>query len=204
MYKFEVTNLSKRYGRLKLFDNISFSLSTGDSMAITGPNGSGKSTMAKIFLKTVIPNKGKMNFSHNDKELDTDVQRILTAFVSPYLNYYAPLTAEENILFFASISGINITGKEINVLLEKVGLEGRGMDTLSTYSSGMLQRLKYIIALIKKPALMIIDEPTANLDESGKIIVRNIIEELRGKCILIIATNEKEEYNLAGRELSLA
>ena len=204
MYKFEVTNLSKRYGRLKLFENINFSLSTGDSLAITGPNGSGKSTLAKIFLKAVIPNKGEMRFTRDDKELEADSQRILTAFVAPYLNYYAPLTAEENIIFFASISGINITGKEINALLEKVGLEGRGMDMLSTYSSGMLQRLKYIIALIKKPALMIIDEPTANLDEQGKIIVRNIIEELRGSTILIIATNEKNDYALANKELCLA
>lgn len=197
MHSLTVTDLAKRFGSRKVFSDISFDLNTGDTLAIVGPNGSGKTTLVMTLLRGFYPTRGSITFSEDNTALDEDELRSQTALVAPYLNLYDRLSAEENIVFFATVSGTAITGKQINRMLERVGLEGRGPDAVGSYSSGMKQRLKYAVALLLDPAFLFLDEPTSNLDESGKAIVFNIIEEFRNSKIIIIATNEPEEQRLA-------
>lgn len=203
MLKLEVQNLAKRFGPRKVFENINFSLSPGDSIAIVGPNGSGKSTLLRLIIGLNIPTKGKVVFSDNGKPLEFDAYRRRLALVSPYLSLYGSLTAKENLRFFAKVNGDNISDEVIDSLLTQVGLQGRGEDFVSAYSSGMLQRLKYAVALAKNPEILMLDEPSSNLDEAGKKAVSDIIESRRKNTILIIATNEKEEYALAQRQCQL-
>jgi len=99
------------------------------------------------------------------------------------------------------VAGGSVTGKQIDHLLAKVGLQGRGCDMVAEYSSGMKQRLKYAVALLKSPAFLFLDEPGANLDEEGKQLVAGIVEEYRPHCIIIIATNDREESSLAEKQL---
>lgn len=197
MYNITVKNLSKRFGYRKVLSDISFSLSTGESLAIVGNNGSGKTTLAMLILGQYYPNRGEIRFFKDNQPMSKAEIRRGLSLVAPYLNLYDNLTAEENILFFATVAGVNITGKEIEALLERVGLEGRGHDMAGEYSSGMKQRLKYAVALIDDPVFLILDEPTANLDESGKKIVAEIIEERRERSIIILATNEAQEEKFA-------
>ncbi|MEW6051427.1 MAG: ABC transporter ATP-binding protein [Candidatus Zixiibacteriota bacterium] len=199
MYKLTVEGLAKRFGPRKVFSDISFQLTTGQSLAVVGPNGSGKSTLLMVLLAGLRATRGRIEYTDGDRALDDAEIRARTSLVSPYLNLYDSLTAEENLTFFAAVSGGNITGKEINALLGRVGLEGRGDDLVGAYSSGMKQRLKYAVALLNKPAFLFIDEPTANLDDAGKRIVFDLVEEQRSKAIIIIATNETEEQGLAGQ-----
>lgn len=197
MFNLNAIDLSKRFDTRKVFSKIDFRLTTGQSLAAVGPNGSGKSTLLKVLLALLRPTRGTVEYVRDGKPMDEAQIRAHTSFVSPYLNLYDHLTAEENLRFFATVAGGHITGKEVNALLSRVGLEGRGEDYVLGYSSGMKQRLKYAVALIGKPAFLFLDEPTSNLDEAGKKIVVDIIEEHRSKSILIIATNEKEEYRFA-------
>lgn len=199
MLKLDVQNLAKRFGARKVFENINFSLTPGESIAIVGPNGSGKSTLLRLIIGLNIPTRGKVVFSDDGKPLEFDAYRRRLALVSPYLSLYGSLTGKENLRFFAKVNGDNISEQEIESLLAQVGLQGRGDDFVSAYSSGMLQRLKYAVALAKNPEILMLDEPSSNLDESGKKAVSDIIESRRKSTILIIATNEKEEYALAER-----
>ncbi|MEW6015939.1 MAG: ABC transporter ATP-binding protein [Candidatus Zixiibacteriota bacterium] len=199
MLKLDVQNLAKRFGARKVFENINFSLTPGESIAIVGPNGSGKSTLLRLIIGLNIPTRGKVVFSDDGKPLEFDAYRRRLALVSPYLSLYGSLTGKENLRFFAKVNGDNISDQEIESLLAQVGLQGRGDDFVSAYSSGMLQRLKYAVALAKNPEILMLDEPSSNLDESGKKAVSDIIESRRKSTILIIATNEKEEYALAER-----
>jgi len=199
MLKLDVQNLAKRFGARKVFENINFSLTPGESIAIVGPNGSGKSTLLRLIIGLNIPTRGKVVFSDDGKPLEFDAYRRRLALVSPYLSLYGSLTGKENLRFFAEVNGDNISDQEIESLLAQVGLQGRGDDFVSAYSSGMLQRLKYAVALAKNPEILMLDEPSSNLDESGKKAVSDIIESRRKNTILIIATNEKEEYALAER-----
>ncbi len=197
MYRLAATRLFKRFGERKVLNDINFELSTGDSMAIVGANGSGKSTLLLLLLSALHPTKGSIDYFENDRKLTDSEVRASTSLVSPYLNLYDNLTAEENLIFFKTVSGGNITGKEINSLLERVGLEGRGPDAVGSYSSGMKQRLKYAVALLNDPAFLFLDEPTSNLDDAGKKIVFDLVNEYRARTIILIATNEKEEQGLA-------
>lgn len=197
MFQLKADHVFKRFGSRRVLNDISFDLKTGDSMAVVGPNGSGKSTLLMLLLSAGRPTRGAIEYSRDGQKLDDSAVRSATSLVSPYLNLYDTLTAEENLTFFASVSGRRIQGKEINNLLLRVGLEGRGPDPVGAYSSGMKQRLKYAVALLNEPAYLFLDEPTSNLDENGKRIVAELIEEYRSRSIIVIATNEPEEQRLA-------
>ncbi len=204
MYKLIVKNLSKRFGYRKVFSDINFELSIGESIAIIGPNGSGKSTLILTLLGQYRPSKGKVLYlNNNQQELSEENFRSSCALVSPYLQLYSQLTAEENLQFFATLRGLTITGKRIDELLNRVGLEGRGHDLVGEYSSGMTQRLKYALALMSNPDILFLDEPTSNLDDDGKQVVFDIVKEFRTNSIVIIATNERDEYDLAQNQCRL-
>ncbi|SYZ74153.1 Heme exporter protein CcmA [Candidatus Zixiibacteriota bacterium] len=199
MIRLEVQNLAKRFGARKVFSDINFTLETGQSIAVTGPNGSGKSTLLRLLIGFNYPTRGKVIFSEDGRVLEFDSLRRRLALVSPYLALYGSLTARENLRFFAHVNGDRITDERIESTLTAVGLGGRGDDFVAGYSSGMLQRLKYAVAVLKNPAVFMIDEPTSNLDDAGKKIVFDLIEARRREAIIIVATNEKEEYGLAER-----
>ena len=112
-------------------------------------------------------------------------------------------TLNKGLTFFATVSGHTITGKEINGVLEQVGLQGRGMDLVGEFSSGMKQRLKYALAIISKPDFLFLDEPTSNLDTDGKKIVFDAVDSMRADTIMVIATNEEQEYRLATEQYRL-
>ncbi|MCB2229258.1 ABC transporter ATP-binding protein [bacterium] len=199
MYRLSASELTKRFGSRKVFSGITFDVMTGEVLAIVGPNGSGKSTLLMTILGELRPSKGTVVFADDRGVLtEADVQRT-TSLVSPYLNLYDSLSGEENLVFFSQVAGAQITGKEVNALLERVGLEGRGPDLVRAYSSGMKQRLKYALALMNEPQYLFLDEPTSNLDESGKKIVYDIVEEYREKAVVVIATNEQEDQRFASQ-----
>lgn len=199
MFSITAKGLFKRFGEREVLSDISFTLSTGESLAIVGPNGAGKTTLAMLLLGQFHPTKGEVQFSRDGHPMTKDEIRDEVSLVAPYLNLYDNLSGEENLQFFAAVAGFNLTGKKIENLLERVGLENRGHDMVAVYSSGMKQRLKYAVAISSDPQFLVLDEPTSNLDESGKSIVREIIEERRKESIIILATNLKEEQELASK-----
>ena len=203
MLAIKVERLKKNFGERKVITSLNFEIRQGESVAITGPNGSGKTTLLKLLLSLLRPSSGKVTYFDNDRVLSREELRHRISFVAPYLSLYDQLSAEENLQFFTAVRGGNITGKEIDSLLLRVGLEGRGMDLVSDYSTGMKQRLKYAVALSNKPDFLMIDEPSSGLDDSGKAMMTALIEEQRAGSIIIIATNEKEEYSLASQQCRL-
>jgi heme exporter protein A len=114
---------------------------------------------------------------------------------------YDELTAVENLLFFGNLTGLNLDENDLEKSLTRVGLERRGNDKVGAYSSGMKQRLKYCLALMRDPEMLLLDEPTSNLDDEGKELVSEIIKSHEG--ILVIATNEKSELEYGDRIIRL-
>ena len=199
MITISVKNLARFFGVRKIFENIEFDLKTGESIAITGPNGSGKTTLLRTLLGLLVPSKGSVEYKNGDKPLEFNDYRKEISIVAPYLILYDTMTGTENLRFLTKIDGRNISDEEIELSLERVGLGGRGGDMVGEYSTGMKQRLKYALAILRKPTIWMFDEPTANLDTDGKKIVINIINECKQDGLVIIATNEQEEYALADR-----
>lgn len=203
MFRLVASDLAKRFGHRRVFSRIDIDLVTGKSLAVVGRNGSGKSTLLKILLSLHHPDQGTVKYFRGAENLSRQQVLPLVSFVAPYLNLYDYLSAEENLRFFATMAGINLTGKGVDEVLERVGLQGRGADHVAGYSSGMKQRLKYALALVKKPAFLFLDEPSANLDADGKVVVEEIIEQSRSDCIIVVATNEPEEYCFAREQCRL-
>ena len=127
----------------------------------------------------------------------------MVGVVGPDLALYHELTALENLAFFAQLRGLSGDAGQLNGLLARVGLGGRGNDLVGSYSSGMRQRLKYAQAIMHRPRLLFLDEPTANLDEAGSDIVAGIIAEQRCRGLLVLATNEPEEVRFGDEVLRL-
>jgi len=196
--------LSKDFNRRSVFRGVSFSLSRGDSLAITGRNGSGKSTLSKIIAGVLTPTNGTIEFTVDGHRLDQDTWKDYLGFVSPYLNLYEEFTAAENLEIVSHIRGNGVNaGQRVEELLKFTQLWSRRHDLVGEFSSGMKQRLKYAFALLHDPLLLILDEPTATLDEEGIKLVRKIIEKQKKEGILIVATNDKVEAKWCKKRIFL-
>lgn len=187
--RLEASGVKKVFNRRTIFQNISFSIQYQQTLLITGRNGSGKSTLVKIISDVLSPTDGKITVSTSDSE-ETSVRSAQIGLVSPYLQMYDEFSAEENLRYALSIRGAVAETSHIHDLLRKVFLFNRKDDPVRTYSSGMKQRMKYAFALAHKPPILILDEPTSNLDTDGMAMVKQIINEQRESGILIVATND--------------
>ncbi len=203
MYGVEVNKLSKRFGTRRVLEDVSFSLTIGDSLAVVGKNGSGKTTLLKILAGLAAPTRGTVVFSNEKEKLDRAGVRSRLSYVGPELTLYDSLTAAENLTFFAAMRGTPVDTAWVEAMLAALQLGGRGDDFYGAYSSGMKQRLKYAVALLNDPVYLLLDEPTANLDEEGKGIVAEIIARQKKNGIVIVATNEAGEYGFADKLIRL-
>lgn len=195
-YTIEIENLTKYFGRRLIFKGINEKLSSPEIIGISGQNGAGKSTFVKMLAGVISPSKGKIkHYIDNKLILEEKVYNYL-GFVSPYLVLYDEFTALENLYYFSKIRGITFDKNYAHELLKTVNLYERRNDFVKTYSSGMKQRLKYCFALIHKPKLLIFDEPVSNLDNSGKEIVYNFINNYGANSLVIVASNEDSDLKL--------
>ncbi len=183
--------LAKSYPGRPVFSGINVEINEGKRLVISGPNGSGKSTLMRIICGFVRPTAGKVTFKIEDRNLGRLEIRPHIGLVSPDLVLYDELTVFENLMFFAGVAGLHFPIDILSAKLDRIGLHGRGSDLVGSYSSGMKQRLKYCLALLRDPELLLLDEPTANLDDEGKSLISDIIESHNG--VVVIATNERTE-----------
>jgi heme exporter protein A len=189
-----VDSLSKVFNRRTIFEEVSFTLQEQESLAVTGRNGSGKSTLAKILCGLLSSNAGYVRCSVEGKEIPSENMFQHVGFVAPYLNMYEEFSGKENLRIISNIRNLaGDTAAEAQKLLKEFGIFERRNDDVRTYSSGMKQRLKYAAALLHHPEILILDEPTANLDQEGIDVVRKRMKAQTAEGILLIATNERED-----------
>jgi len=188
------TKLQKLFNWRVIFRDISFDVSQGQTLLVTGRNGSGKSTLVKIISGVLTPTSGKVTVAAEGYGGD-DARADLVGLVSPYLQMYDEFSARENIQYALAIRGRRVDGGWIDDLLAQVGLFERRNDAVRTYSSGMKQRVKYAFALVHRPPVLLLDEPTANLDSEGITVVRDIMARQRSEGILVVATNDLSDID---------
>ena len=202
-FSIQAKDLKKTFGRRLIFNNINFDLSSRTIFGITGANGSGKSTLIKIIAGLNSPTSGKIIYKDDEKTIEPEKLHNFIGFVSPYLVLYDEFSAWENLNYFADIRDIQFNKEKINHLLNQFLLYSRKDDLLKTYSSGMKQRMKFIFALMHSPKLILLDEPTSNLDDEGKESVYHIIEDEGKENIIIVASNEKSDLQFCNEKLKL-
>ncbi|MFZ1281263.1 MAG: ABC transporter ATP-binding protein [Ignavibacteriaceae bacterium] len=195
-YSLEASGLNKSFGRRLIFNDLQFKFDKAGVYGISGPNGSGKSTLVKIIAGIIGASQGKIFHKLDEKEIAEENLHNHIGFVSPYLVLYEEFTTYENLKLFADIRGVKFNQERVDYLLNKFLIFKRKDDLLKTYSSGMKQRVKFIFALMHSPQLLILDEPTSNLDDEGKKSVYEIVKEEGQKNIVLIASNEKNDLEL--------
>jgi len=196
----QAEGIGKTFNRRRIFAGIALEARPTDAVSITGRNGSGKSTLMKIIAGVLAPTAGVLRLRIGDQEIAPAERHRYIGFVSPYLQLYDEFSGVENLELFCQVRGIEA---DIHSLLAEVNLAARKHDMVRTYSSGMRQRLKYAFALLHRPPVLLLDEPTSNLDAEGKGTVHRIIEEQRRTGIVIIATNDEEDRALCNQEVHL-
>lgn len=200
---FYANNVCKEFNHKKLFDNISFEISSGSALAITGKNGSGKSTFVKILSGVLEATKGTWELKKNDSLIPHSEYYKYIGLVSPYLNLYDEFSGIENLQFIAKIRGLNTFAHESEKLLTDFGLYKQRKKEVKYYSSGMKQRLKYCAALLHKPDVLFLDEPQSNLDSEGISVVRTYMKVQSERGILVFATNDRDDLSYATKIIDL-
>ncbi|WP_298407157.1 ABC transporter ATP-binding protein [uncultured Chloroflexus sp.] len=192
-------DLTYRYGDLLAVDHISFTVAPGEILGFLGPNGAGKSTTVKMLTGQLRPASGRalllgIDVARHPKQVQA---RIGVCFEQP--NLYEELSGVDNLRLFANL--FNVRDVDINALLRRVGLDGRGADLVGRYSKGMKQRLMIARALVHRPAILFLDEPTEGLDPTSAEAIRRVMleEQQRGATIFLTTHDMYEADRLCHR-----
>ncbi|GAC1448434.1 MAG: hypothetical protein NVSMB7_09880 [Chitinophagaceae bacterium] len=199
-----VSHLSKRFRDINAVNDLSFTVQQADVYGFLGQNGAGKSTTIRMLLTLITPSAGEielfgMNLRTHRKEILRQVGAVIER---PDLYKY--MSAYENLLLFAKMSGLRLQRRQLMEQLEMVGLAERAASKVKTYSQGMKQRLGIAIALVHNPQLVILDEPVNGLDPQGIADMRNLVMHLSRnlkKTVLVSSHLLNEMEQMATRML---
>ncbi len=189
-YAIKVENLTKKFGNFTAVNNISFSIPQGTIFGFLGPNGSGKSTTIRMLCGVLNPSSGKALVMGKDVSTETEAVKQSLGYMSQRFGLYEDLTVEENMDFYAGVYGLskNTTSERKKELIAMANLTGKEKSLAGTLSGGWKQRLALGCALIHKPKLLILDEPTAGVDPVSRRVFWEIIHALAGQGITILVT----------------
>ena len=186
-------------------DHVSFEVNEGEIFGVLGPNGSGKSTLIRLIATLLLPDKGDIQvFGHDAVQQPMEVQRLINR-VSVEASFFIKLSPMENLLYGARLYGMD--GKETRTRVEEIllrlGLKKRSIyKPMDEMSRGMQEKVAIARALLSRPRLLLIDEPTIGLDQRSKRDVQEVIEKLNqefGTTILLTTTDVVEADNLCER-----
>lgn len=187
-------NLCKSFGKRQILNNVSLEVNQGDILGFIGPNGAGKTTTIKLILGLQSIDSGAVKINGYDiqKEFEKAIEKVGTIVENPDLYMY--LSGYDNLKLISNMYK-NIDKKRIDEVVKLVKLEQRINDKVSKYSLGMRQRLGIAQALLHKPNLLILDEPTNGLDPEGIKELRELIKELAEKenMAIVISSHNLSE-----------
>jgi heme exporter protein A len=192
--------VDKRYGAVYALRNLTLAIGAGECVALAGRNGSGKTTLLRIASSLTRPTRGSLSFSGISEK-----QNPQTGFVAHSTMVYDDLTAEENLLFFATLQGVANREERVAELLCEVGLGERRDSLVRTFSRGMRQRVAIARALLASPSLLLFDEPATGLDVEGTAWLIEHLRKLRdsGRTIVMSLHGDSEVARLATRAVLL-
>lgn len=202
MLKIQLQEASKRFQYEWIFKNLSLQLKSAESLAITGGNGSGKSTLLKCISGVIPITSGKITLeSENGLIPETEWYQHLS-ISAPYLELPEEFTLRELIHFHFNFKK-PLNGITPDELIDILYLDQHSYKPVSQFSSGMKQRLKLGLAIFSDVPLVLLDEPTSNLDKKGITWYTDLIQKFQYDRILIVCSNEPREYEFCLHKLAL-
>src|SRR5947209_17591329 len=190
-----VDGLHKRYGRNVALDGVSFGVEAGELFGLLGPNGAGKSTLIAILSCLMPATAGRATLQGAGLHPGNANARRLIGIVPQDLAIYADLTARENLAFFGRLYGLNgrDLDKRVDEVLEAVALRDRAYDRAATFSGGMKRRLNLGAALVHRPRMLYLDEPTVGVDPQSRNHIFESVRRLNANGTTIIYTSHYME-----------
>jgi len=194
-------SIGKRFNKEWIFRDLSIELYAKDHLAITGANGSGKSTLIKILAGLISPTKGKISFYNENLIESPDWFTLNCGLSAPYVNLIEELTLEEHLKFHFTFRKPSL---ELDEIAQRCGLIKAMDKKIIEFSSGMKSRLKLALCLFSNNKIILLDEPTANMDEQGINWYLREIKALMNHCSIIIASNSRYEYDFLSNQLDIS
>ena len=195
--------LQKQYGRQKILQTVSYTFANQSRTVILGSNGSGKSTLIKILSGALEASDHAPVFIINAQEVSAKEIGLHLTIAAPYVALNPLFTLSETLIFHRTMCGFS-PSFHIEEWLSKADLLKHLDKRLATFSSGMLQRVRLLLAIPSDRSLLLLDEPTSNLDKAGVLLYKELIAGFTANKTIIVASNyHAEEYSFCDQELLL-
>lgn len=200
-----VANLTKQFGTRKAVDKVSFELPQGAFLSVFGPNGAGKTTLLRMASTLARPTKGSIIVDGVDAAEEPELVRERIGLISHNSMLYPDLTAEENLVFYGQLYGVENPQQRAIELLDAVGLKHRRLDQVRTFSRGMMQRVAIARALVNDPSVVLLDEPYSGLDPHAMDIFDELIAGVRrGRTFIMVSHDLEKGWSLCSHVLVMA
>jgi len=198
--KIILQNIGKRFNDEWIFKNLNYDFETGNNYAILGANGSGKSTLLQVLAGSSIPSDGKLIYSNGKAIADENIFRHIS-FCAPYLELVEEFTFPEIIRFQSKMKKFQKTISEKEIL--KIAfLDDSANKQIKYFSSGMKQRAKLALSVLSDSPVLLLDEPTSNLDSNGIEWYKGLIRDYSSnKLIIVCSNNQKDEFSFCNKEI---
>jgi heme exporter protein A len=186
----QVEGLTRVFGVRKALDDVGFTLPAGSFLSIFGPNGAGKTTLLRTLTTLQNPSSGTAKVLGLDVVKDAVELRSRIGLISHNPLLYPDLSAEENLLFFSDMYGVEDPKARVAELLDSVELAHRRFDLVRTFSRGMLQRLSIARALLHRPDVLFLDEPYSGLDPHAMDILDHLVAQVRTQHTFVMVSHD--------------
>ncbi|PTS92224.1 ABC transporter ATP-binding protein [Pedobacter sp. HMWF019] len=189
----DLNKAGRRFNQEWIFRNFSYQFKAGEQYAILGPNGSGKSTLLSVLTGSLSPSEGTITYSEA-KNIPVEQIYKRISFAAPYLDLIEEFTLQETISFHFKFKEFS-AGMDAEGLLERLGLARAQDKPLKYFSSGMKQRTKLALACCADTPMLLLDEPTSNLDTQGIDWYHQLISDFSADKLLVVCSNQEVEYS---------
>ena len=201
--KIVLENLGKRFGSDWIFKSLNYTFSSNEHYAIIGGNGSGKSTLMKAISGGLLLTKGKLIYSKNNSMVQEEDIWNYVSYAAPYIEIIEEFTLRECIDFHFHFHPVLKDIKK-NEIISVLGLEKHQHKQVKSFSSGMRQKLKLGLAFFSARPILLLDEPTSNLDAAAISWYKDMLTRFTKEKIVIIASNVEEEYGHCSERINMA
>ena len=195
-------SLGKRYNRHWIFRNLTAHFLANEPVAITGPNGSGKSTLLQVIGGALEKSEGSLEYTIADTQILPENQFRYVAICAPYLEVIEELTLIEFLEFHQRFKPW-LDGLKTTDIIQLMGLENAANKQIRDFSSGMKQRVKLAQAILTKSPVLLLDEPTSNLDTNGITMYHEWMEKFVQNKVVVIASNDESEISICHHRIHI-
>lgn len=191
----EIKDLTKKFGEMVAVNNVSLDINEGEVYGLLGPNGAGKSTLISMITTLLVPESGDIKMNGYDLKKQQIQAKKLLGLVPQEIALYPTLTAKENLLFWGRMYGLGgkLLKDRVDEALEIAGLKDRAKERIEKYSGGMKRRINIAAALLHRPKVLIMDEPTVGIDPQSRNHILETVLKLNKEGMTVIYTTHYME-----------